>query len=298
MDFCLLAYSEQFHLQTKVLEYLGILKEISTQLGVPFTHMDYALIEDFDDGKGVSNEDALIEDYDDDVGISNETNINPESINLLEKKLKDKHIFELAVWSLEDEKNENSPDNIHAEVLEINPNAGYKYAYIHFPIKRIESLGPEALFTFVSNLVSSLNNLGRLDYALVAIMKPDMPQTYFRDIFAPGLNEDEAANLAMWNRREGERKIRLRGLYWGNLLGCNHLLRLADQNAFKQSVENLVGRDQITTINGDDLFFMQPFSNHQSGVKFDKIKELLIENDLLMQPNEEDIREARRFLSY
>jgi len=282
MNFCLLAYSDRFHLQKKALEYLGILQEISSQLEVPLTHMDYALIEDYDDG----------------VGISNEANINPESINLLGKVLKDKQIFKLAVWSLEDEEDESSPDNIHAEVIEINPDTGYKYAFIHFPVKRIENLGPVALFSFASNLVSSLNRLGRLDYALVIIMKPGMPQTYFRDIFAPGLNEEEAANLAMWNRREGERKIRLRGLYRGNLLGRDHLLRLADQNAFKHSLEHLVGGDQMTSINGDDLFFMLPFSNNQSGDKFDKIKELLIENDLLMQPNEKDIRKAREFLSY
>lgn len=284
MDFYLLAYSDQFQLQKMAVEYLTVMQELCSQLEVKLTHMDYSSVVDDDDN-------------DDDDDSSNEIIFDTDGTDLLRNVLKDKQISYLTAWSLEDEKNDAFPYDIHSGIFGSNPVSAGKL-YIQFPIKRVENLGAAALFSFVNKLIASLNRLGRLDYALVTTMKPHMPQAFFMDVIDNLIDEEQNANIVMWNRRRSERKSRLRGIYWGNLLGRDHFLRLADVNFFKRSLEKVVGGDHMATINGDDLFFMLSSSDLSSGAQFDEVRELLIENNLLMQPDEEDRKQARWFLSY
>jgi hypothetical protein len=136
-------------------------------------------------------------------------------------------------------------------------------------------------------MVSALNRIGQLDYALVTTMDPALPSSFFRSIFTSNLSDDEALDLATWKLKLNERKTKLRGLYWGNLLGPGHLAQLTDKRAFLSSLETLVGSHRLTTINGEALFFMLPSPDLTSDPVAASVETLLKENDLLMQPDDQ-----------
>src|SRR5258708_18068855 len=125
-------------------------------------------------------------------------------------------------------------------------------------MQHISNLTPSTLVSLINRFLSALNHIGQLDYALVTTMKPTLPSTYFRNIFTSNLSYDEALNLGTWEHKLDERKIKLRGLYWGNFLGPGHLSQLTDKQAFIAHLVALVGDQRLIIIKGNALFFMLP----------------------------------------
>jgi hypothetical protein len=266
-DFCLFACSNQFQLPEKGLEFVGMIQNLCRNLGIGLTHFDYALDQDENGG-----------------GLSNEGSFDPDGTDRLKRALAEQPVFELALWSDYDK---HPYYDLQSELIGTGRFGGYNYVVVQFPMLHVGNLPPPALFSFVSSLVSALNRIGQLDYALATTMDPALPGSFFRGIFTSNLSDDEALDLATWKLKLNERKIKLRGLYWGNLLGPGHLAQLIDKQAFLSSLETLVGSHRLTTINGETLFFMLPSPDLTSDPVAASVEALLRENDLLMQPDDQ-----------
>lgn len=279
-NFCMFACSDEFQLQENALEFVGIIQDLSRQLGIVLTHFDYALAED----ENVNN-------------MTHESPFDTDSTDQLKLVLGEQSVWALALWAGHDEPGKEPYFDLDSELVDTGLVNGYKYTYVHFPMDYIGNLTSITLFSFANSLLSSLNRLGKLDYALIMTMDAALPSTYFHGIFTSGLSDDEALNLATWERKFVERKIRLRGLYWGNLLSAEHLSRLADKGVFIDRLEALVGSHRLATINGDDLFFMLPSSDIATDPVAGSVEALLKEHDLLMQPDDEAKRVVGRLVS-
>jgi hypothetical protein len=128
-------------------------------------------------------------------------------------------------------------------------------------------------------------------------MSSALPGTYFRGIFTTDLSDDQALDIATWETKIDERKTKLRGLYWGNLIGPGHLSQLKDKQVFIARLEALIGSQCLTTINGDALFFMLPSLDMTSDPVASSVESLLKEEDLLMQPNDQAREMVNRSLT-
>lgn len=276
-DFCLFACSDQFQLPEKGLEFVGVIQNLCRNLGIGLTHFDYALDQDENGGE-----------------LSNEGSFDPDGIDRLKRALAEQPVFELALWSDYDK---HPYYDLQSELIGTGRFGGYNYVVVQFPMHHVGNLTSTALFYFVSGLVSALNRIGQLDYALATTMDSALPGSYFRGIFTSNLSDDEALDLATWKLKLDERKTKMRGLYWGNLLGPGHLAQLTDKRAFLSRLETLVGSQSLTTINGDALFFMLPSLDVTSDPVSASVESLLKEYDLLIQPDDQAREMVNRSLT-
>ncbi len=265
-DFCLFACSDQFQLPEKGLDYVGVIQNLCQQLGIVLTHFAYDLDRDVY-GKRPTNEGRF----------------DPDGVARLKQVITERSLYQLALWSDYDE---HPYFDLRSELNDSNRFGFYSYAYIQFPLHHEVNPISTDLFSFVSSLLSSLNRIGQMDYALVTMMDSALPATFFLNVFTTNLSDDEALNLATWKIKLEERKTKLRGLYWGNLLGPGHLSQLTDRQAFLARLEALIGSQRLTTINGDALFFMLPSPDMISDPAAASVESLLKEQDLLMQPDD------------
>jgi hypothetical protein len=272
-DFCLFACSDEFQLSNG-LEFVRITQNLCQQLGFTLKYMDYAFAEDELDFS------------------KTETVINSESMHQLDRILRERTVTELLLWS--DNEASVKPPYVHlnSEFRDTETD-NYKYACIYFSMKLLENWSMEKLFSSIRDLLTTLNSLGRLDYVLITTMKTFLPQTYFRGIFTPGLNQGDALNLAMWERKFVDRKKKLRGLYWGNLLNSGHLAQIISKKELLDILDSL--GCLYTPINGDDLFFMFPSSELSTSSR-DLVEALMKKYDLLMEPDNEAGDDVNRYL--
>jgi hypothetical protein len=270
-DLCLFACSDQFQLSFKALEYVELIQSLGRQFGVELTHLDYSVGED---------ENGNV--------ISNDIYLDTDGAAKLKQISDSQSICELALSS---DRVENPYFELQSEWIETGGSDSYKFMYIQIPMKYVDNLPPADTFSLMVNSITSLNQIGRLDYALVTIMDAVIPSTYFRGIGTSDLSKNDVLDLTVWERRLNERKTKLRGVYWGNLLGPQHIIRLPDKQAFIARLETLLGSDRLVSINGEALFFMLPSSEPSLNPVKASIEELLMEYDLLMQPDDE-VRES------
>jgi hypothetical protein len=263
-DFCLFACSDGFQLSDG-LEFIRIIQDLCQQLGIVLNYMTHTF-------------------EDDELNIINtETLISTKNLHRLDKILSKRKIIQLLLWS-----NSIDPDGSEYRMLDAEFQDygfdNYKYVCIYFQMGLIENWTIEKIFSFTSNLLNILNHLGKLDYAFITVMDDLFPQTYFREIFTSGLSKEEALNLAMWKRKFVDRKKRLRGLYWGNMLSPGHLAQIVNKREFLEILDTT--GCLYTSINGDDLFFMFPSSGQPTPAE-GKIETLLNKYNLLMHPDDE-----------
>jgi len=72
-------------------------------------------------------------------------------------------------------------------------------------------------------------------------------------------------------------------------MSSGHLASLEDQDRFIQSLANLIGRDSLTTIGGNNLLFRVPATDSDPNPSTISVQNLLIEHNLLMLPSVADI---------
>lgn len=272
-DFCLFACSDEFQL-SRGLEFIRIVQDLCQQLGLVLNKMDYTFADDELDN------------------AQNEAVINSENLNHLDLILRKEMIDELLLWSDRIPSGESEYINLDAE-LRSKKFDNYKYVCIYFRMEFVENWAMAKLFSLASDSLNVLNHLGRLDYALITTMKAFLPQTYFRGIFTSGLSKEAALNLAMWKQTYVDRKKKLRGLYWGNLLSSSHLAQIGNKGEFLDILET--SGCLYTPINGDDLFFMFPSSSSLIPSR-DLIEAFLKKNDLLMEPDDKAREDVNRYL--
>jgi hypothetical protein len=222
-----------------------------------------------------------------------EGRFDPDGISPLKQILAEQPVYQLSLFSQDDE---HSSGNLRCEIFDEERFRGNRYAYIQFPLSRVEGLTGSALFAFVSSLLSALDQIGSLDYAMITIMESSLPATYFREAFSEDLSDEEALNLATWISQSKSCKTKLRGLYWGNLLGPGHLSQIADRSTFMNRLAALVGSQRMTHIRRDMLFFILPSSDVTSDPIVSSVAALLNEHHLLMQPDDRAREIFRRIL--
>jgi len=266
-DLCLFTCSDQFQLSIKALEYVELIQSLGRQFGIELTHLYYSRGEDKNGND-----------------ISNEINFDPDGVEKLRQALDSGSVCDLALWS---DQPKHPYFDLHSELTDEEKTHGYKFMYIQIPTSYIENLPPADTFSLMVSLISSVNQIGRLDYAYVTIMDSALPSTFFRGIGTSNLSKNDVLDLTLWESRRNERRTKLRGVYWGNLLGPHHLARLPDKQAFIVRLETLLGGDRVASVNGNALFFMLPFSDPSLNPVKASIEELLMKYDLLMQPDDE-----------
>lgn len=252
------------------MEFIELVQSLSEHLGMTLTHVGYSF--------GTKQEE-------DEIVTSNSRYEGVDSVRSLLAKYAP---LELALWSNFDEPDRAQHLNLYAKLVTGEILSKVRFAYIQFPLERIGHLTSITLFHFVSASLTRLNASGQLDYALVTTMDAQAhPSTYFHGIFTRGLSHIEALNLATWQRNIDQRKTKLRGVYWGNLLGARHLSQLVDRGTFIDRLEALVGSHQLTSLSGDDLFFMLPTSNATTDPVAGSVEALLAEHGLLMEADDD-----------
>ena len=265
---CLVAYSDSFQLRARLLDYVELVQEITRKLEVPLTDYTYHTEENLEGDAELHRFDA-------------------ESLGRLSEGAARESIRDLIFWSDPGPEQHTSYWDFYAEMVDASLVYGCKYVYVQFPAERIMHLDSAAKLTFMGKVLSSVARLGQLEYALVTVMNYErLPWLYFRGLAVPGLSSDEMSNLFMWRRQIAERKMRLRGVYWGNLLSEAHLSRLAERERFIARLSDLVGAQGLATINRGGLFFMLPSPSMISNPIKVQLEALLRQHDLLMQPND------------
>ncbi len=274
-DFCLFVCSDNFELRSKALSFIIEIRYISEQLGISLTHLGYSF-------KATESSDNFY----------HEGPFNLENVEKLKLALEHNLISEINLQAVSEIEN----GYLNSELIVSEIYNDYKYLYIQFPLSRIVDMPLPTLFLFTSGMLSSLTStLGQPDYAFFTMMDSKIPPAYFRGIMSPGVSYEEALNLIMWERKLSERKSKLRGLYWGNLLGKSHLLGFSISE-FKGRLELLIGRDYVTMID-ENLFFLLPSVDMASNNVSESVKVLLTEYGLLMEANDEDRKMASHLVS-
>lgn len=275
-DFCLFACSDQFQLPAKGPEWINAMQGLCRQLGIRLTNYAYDLDWEVSDADGA------------------EGRFDPGEIDPLKQILAEKPVYQLLLWSQNDE---TAPANFRCEMFDEARFQGNRHVYLQFPMSRVERMKRGERFAFASNLLSSLNQVGKLDYAMITIMGSSLPATYFREAFTEDLSDEEALNLATWISQSKTHKTKLRGLYWGNFLGPGHLAQLTDKSAFMKRLSGMIGNQQISQIRPDSLFFMLPSAEGISDPIAASVASLLKEQDLLMQPDDRAREILRRSIT-
>lgn len=267
---CFVAYSESINLRMSILEFAQVVRKLSLQLSVRPSEFAY-------------HTQYNLEDEGDQFPF------DEDSLNQLQHSQTSEPILDLMIWS-----SQGSHDpawDIYAEMVDAQHVYGCKYIYIQFPRDLIGELNEQSEFVLIKELFTSVSRLGRLDYGLVTTMDySEMPWLYFRGFLIPHLSFERKVNLAVWQRQLGDYKERLRDLYWINVMGKKHLSRMRNNDVFIRNLERLLGSENLATTYDQSLLFRIPFKKGISEPFMTAIKKLLIENDLLMQPNDEDMK--------
>jgi len=265
-DFCLFACSDQFQLPAKGLEWINAVQGLCRQLEIRLTNYAYDLDWEVSDADGA------------------EERFDPSEIDPLKQILAENPVYQLSLWSQNDEA---ATVNLRCEIFDEARFHGNRRAYLQFPMSQVEGRTPGALFAFAGNLLSMLDRIGALDYAMITRMKSSLPAMYFREAFTEDLSDEEALNQATWISQGKTHKTKLRGLYWGNFLGPGHLAQIADRSAFMKRLSELIGNPSISQIRPDTLFFMLPTAEGSADPVTASVASFLKEHDLLMQPDDE-----------
>lgn len=261
------------------MSFFELIKSLSSRLGFTLTNLSF------------SNDNA-----DSDQNIK-EVELTPSATDKLKLILEHNSIIDLSVWSADEARDKKTNLNLYGKITSDTLYGDYNYAYIQFPFESIEQISHESIFPFVKHLIVSLNDIFRLDYALVTRMDDGkLPSMYFHGIYNPALTQDEIINLATWQRQNSERKTHLRGLYWGNLMGKGHLSRLANKESFIAKLKFLLGENSVATVSTNMLFFLLPDRKTAADGLRERITELLEENNLLMHPNSSAMELATRLV--
>jgi hypothetical protein len=280
-NFCLHASSDQLQPQRDALKFVEVIKSLSNQLELALTHLTLS-------GSDIESTDE----------VSIEIELTPSNI-VSSLPLDQYSITELSVRSSRIDGVEESYWDMYAEIAPSTFVDECYHAYIQFPSYHVSNLAPNSQFSFIRNLLESLAGIAPLDYALVTLMDDSkFPSTYFRGIYNSRLSYDEILNQAMWQGHIAERKRKLRGIYWGNLMGALHLSSLKDKANFEKRLASLVGYEFIVKINNDNLFFLLPAiaTETSSNNIVHLVEALLREYDLLMQPDGKDKHRANRLV--
>lgn len=265
-DFCLFACSDQFDLPEKGAQFLEVTLNLCQQLGVEITHYFYTL----DPKENLPN-------------LSREGKLTLNGKNLLIKALTEKPIKELVLWS---DYPEHEYYEFKTEIINTGPFNRYKYVYLELPMDYINRLETTFLFVLVNKLLYDWNQIGQLDYALVTEMDSSLPSTYFSNIFTDDLNKEQALDIATWITNLNERRKKIRGVYWGNLLGPGHLSQANDKMAFISHLETLMKGSKITVIDNKSLFFMFSSPDISNDPIAKEVKSFLKNQNFLMEGDE------------
>lgn len=279
-NYCLFVCFDGINMNHSVDVFVSIVQDLSQSLNINLTHIDY----------------SFIEEEDEEFASTHESFFSSEVVTFLNKALQTKALSGLALWSAQNDLGRWSYPKIYAELVDAGLGHDYKYIVMSFPMILIEDMAMTKIFSLTSQLLASLKHLGKPDYGFVTTINPSLVSTYFRGIFTSNLSDEEALDIAMWENRFVERKNLLRGLFWGNLLSSNHLIRIPDFKKFLSRLELSV--DSLhNTITDDDLFFMLPTTNTKSDLAAEAVRILLKEYDLIMEPDNNDREVVSRLVS-
>jgi hypothetical protein len=270
-DFCIFACSDEFQLFNS-LEFIKITQNLCLKLGITLSHIEY------------------FHWYDDPDKSNHEMVFNPENVRNLQWVFSKKRLTSLILRA----ENENADEliylNLESKIKDFEVD-NYKYVFFHFPMKFIENWSQANLFSFSSDLLASLNQMGRLDYALITTMEAHLVSTFFTDIFTEDLSKEQEMDIAIWGEQFVHRKMKLRNLYWGNLLSASHLARVENKS---ELIELFALSSCLhSPINGDDLFFLFP-SDDLAAHSASPIRSFLDTHDLLMKLSDDEIRFFKR----
>jgi len=117
------------------------------------------------------------------------------------------------------------------------------------------------------------------------------PFFYFAGIGNRALTADERLNMLSWDHNQGVFQERLRGVYWGNLLGNTHLQQLPDPMGFINSLKVLLGDKRVKIFDDGRVFFALDNSNRT----LEQVRSLCSQSGLLLIPDNKIRSMADRF---
>lgn len=156
----------------------------------------------------------------------------------------------------------------------------YRRLYVDLPLSRLLSWRSQ-----ISQWIVNMDNLVSIQYGLVTTMlREKIPAIYFSDMQLSNLSKEEMFNLGLWRKQRQYYAYKVRSVYWGNILGIEHLNVVQSKESFWESLKDCVGNQNIIRLpSGDILFFVSDMPENASTSSFTAVRQLLVDYNLLIE---------------
>lgn len=126
--------------------------------------------------------------------------------------------------------NSGRRNDFYIELSKEGVLADFATIIVYWFIDEMSTLDSAWHRAFVLRVILSLGALVELEYGLVEPMSlhDDEGLSFFHGIFTNNLSHEQALDLATWQKYAKQRQEKVRGWYWGNILGRKHAKRLSE----------------------------------------------------------------------
>jgi hypothetical protein len=151
------------------------------------------------------------------------------------------------------------------------------------------------LHTWSLAVLGALDQVSPVHYAIVTRMRRSItPYFYFAHMSTTRMTFEESLSLVMWDENNSQHLERVRGVYWGNLLGPTILAQVPDVAALVRFLSEQVGPQNVTRLRDGRIFFSTHFRQTRAR---EEITQHLSALGLMPQPTEQMHKTARLLMN-